>query len=70
MTASTDAASTAAARVRAEPDMIPDSFFRGAFATLIVGGLLFLGIFAAVAYHGSMAQVSDTIQVEQGEHSE
>lgn len=67
MTSTIDASTTSAAlRQRAEPDMIPDGFFRGAFATLVVGALLFLGVFATVAYTGSMAQGSDSVHVEQG----
>ena len=64
MTSTTDAPAAAPVRQRAEPDVIPDGFFRGAFATLIVGGLLFLGVFGAVAYQGSLAQ-GDGVHVEQ-----
>lgn len=66
MTSTLDAPAAAPVRQRAEPDSISDGFFRGAFATLVVGGLLFLGIFGTVAYTGSLAQVSDSVHVEQG----
>lgn len=67
MTSTTDSpAAPAPAPQRAEPDMISDGFFRGAFAALVVGAVLFLGVFATVAYTGSMAQGSDSVHVEQG----
>ncbi len=65
MTSTLDAPAAAPVRQRAEPDMISDRFFRGAVATLVVGGLLSLGVFGAVAYSGSLAQGSGASQVEQ-----
>ncbi len=62
---SMEATASAPVRERAEPDMIPDSFFRGAFAMLLVGGLLFLAAFGTVAWTGSLAQGNDAVHVEQ-----
>lgn len=47
---------TAAAAPRSTPEQISPAFFRGAFALLLVGMVLCLGVFSAVAYNRSVAE--------------
>ncbi len=62
-TAHATATDADAPRVRAEPDHMSPAFFRGTLATLIVGGLLCLGVFGAVSWSGSVSQTGGNVPV-------